>query len=46
MDERGLAVFEFSGYVARETEIWVLIDGTWDEARYICFGTKDLGERI
>lgn len=39
-----LRVLELAGYVTRQSEVWVLIDRTWNEARHVVVGTEDLRE--
>lgn len=46
MEEGGFGVFQLLGDVAGYSEVWVLVDGTWDEAGDVRFGAKDVGESV
>ena len=46
MDEGRLLVLQLHGYVTGETEVGVLVDGTWDKARDVVPRAKDIGERV
>lgn len=46
MQERGLGVFELLRDVARETEVWVLVDGAGNEAGDVVGFAEDLRERV
>jgi hypothetical protein len=41
-----LHVFQLLSYVTSHSEIWVLIDGSWDEALDVSFVSVDVRERI
>lgn len=46
MDQSRLGVLQFHGNVSGETEVWILVDGTWNQARDIALCAKDVGERV
>ena len=46
MDKRGFWVLQLLGDVARQTEIRILVDRAWDQARDVRHGAEDLGKGV
>lgn len=46
MDQRRLRVLQFYGNVSGEPEVWILVDGTWNQARDIALCAKYVRERV
>lgn len=46
MDQGWFGVLEFGGHVSSQSKVWILVNGTWDQARHIGSTAKDLWERV
>lgn len=46
MNQRRLRVLQFHGNVSGKTEVWILVDGTWNQAWNIALCAEDVRERV
>ena len=46
MNKGGLLILQLNRDITGKTEVWILVDGTWNETRNVASGAENVRERV